>query len=91
MPTVLIPPPYRGPTQGEASIPVEAATVRACLDAVASRYPGFGELVFTDGGELHRFAKLFRNGEPLEKDALDASVEADDEIQIVAAIAGGSL
>ncbi len=89
MPRVMIPPPYRGPTQGKAEIPVTGTTVRDCLNAVEAEYPGFGALVFGGNGELHRFVKLFRNGEPVEKDALDLAVAEGDQIEVVAAIGGG--
>ena len=65
MPSVFIPPPYRGPTRGESEVAVSASTVRECLQAVESRYPGFGELVFAADGGLPRYVKLFLNGEVL--------------------------
>ena len=89
MPVVVVPPPYRGPTAGEGEIRVEAATVRACIDAVEARYPGFRELILNARGELHPFSKLFVNGEPLERNALDTPVSADDVIAVLAPTAGG--
>ena len=89
MPVVLIPPPYRGPTQGAARIDVSGETVGACLDAVEARHPGFRAMVVDDGGRVHRFVKLFRNGDLLRGDALAEKVGADDEIEVLAAIAGG--
>jgi sulfur carrier protein ThiS len=83
----MIPPPYRGPTHGKGVIPVAGATVRDCLNAVEAEYPGFGSLVFAGDGELHRFVKLFCNGEPVER--LDLLVGEADEIEVVAAIGGG--
>ena len=90
MPTVSIPPPYRGPTGGEAEIRVEGTTVLECIDAVEARHPGFRAQILDDGGGLHRFVRLFRNGEPLERDPLATAVGASDEIQVLAAIAGGA-
>jgi len=89
MPKVMIPPPYRGPTHGAAEVRVDAATVRECLNAVEAEHPGFGELVFSANGELQRFVKLFRNGEPVAKDGLDFPLAEGDEIEVVAAIGGG--
>lgn len=89
MPTLRIPPPYRGPTKGEAEIEVDGATVRACLDAAEARYPGFREQVLTPAGETHRFVRLFLNGSALPAGALDRSVAPRDEIAILATIAGG--
>ena len=46
MPHVHIPSRYRVPTKGEGRIEVDAGTVRACIEAVEARYPGFQELIF---------------------------------------------
>lgn len=89
MPQVNVPPPYRGPTQGRASIDVEGATVRECVRAVADAFPGFGELILDSDGRLHRFVTLFINGDEIARDDLDAAVGPDDEVDVLAAIAGG--
>ena len=89
MAIVLIPPPYRGPTQGRDRVPVDATTIGACLDAVEALHPGFRAMVIDDAGAVHRFVKLFRNGELLRGDALAEKVGPDDEIEVLAAIAGG--
>jgi len=89
MATVLVPPPYRGPTQGLERIAVEGATVRECIDAVEARHPGFRPLVVGPDGRVHRFVKLFRNGDQLQGDVLDAPLAATDELEVLSAIAGG--
>ena len=89
MPTVEIPPPYRGPTKGEERIPVEGSTVEECLKGVDARYPGFGAQIFDASGDLHRFVKLFVNGEQIPHRALDTPVSEQDEVSVLAAIAGG--
>lgn len=89
MPSVKIPPPYQGPTRGEDRVRVEGATVRECIEAVAKRFPGFGEQVFDAEGNVHRFVKLFVNGDEIERAATDTSVADEDEVEILAAIAGG--
>jgi molybdopterin synthase sulfur carrier subunit len=90
MPTVVVPPPYQGPTQGKAEIDVSAATVRESIDAVERLYPGFKPLVIDPTGEVHHFVKLFLNGDQLAKrDALEHHVDASDRIEVLSAIAGG--
>lgn len=89
MPRVSIPPPYRGPTQGEAEVKVEGGTVRDCLEAMEARYPGFLAQVMTEAGEVHRFVRLFVNGRLIDPAALDTAVGRDDEVRVLAAIAGG--
>lgn len=92
MPRIRVPPPYRGPTQGAASVEVEGETLGDCLRAAEARHPGFLEQVVGPGGELHRFVRLAVNGRALKGAKLDEVDEAlgpEDEIEVVAAIAGG--
>lgn len=89
MPRVEVPAPYRGPTRGEAVVEVEGKTVGACLREVGARYDGFDELIFDADGSVLRFVRLFVNGEQIDRSALDTPVSGDDEVLILAAIAGG--
>jgi molybdopterin converting factor small subunit len=92
MATVLIPIIFRGPTHGEASATVSAETIGASLDAVEARFPGVRELVIDPKtGGIHRFVKLTLNGELLDRnpDVLERPVRESDEIEVIAAIAGG--
>jgi len=89
MPVVCVPPPYRGPTRGEARVPVQGETARACLAAVDAKYPGFLALVLDAEGAPHRFVKLFVDEQPLAPEALDAPLDPGAELSVVAAIGGG--
>lgn len=90
MPTLAIPPPYRGPTGGADELEIPAGTVAECLGAVEARFPGFRAQVVDPAGQVHRFVKLFRNGDQLTGDVLAAPVGAGDRLEVLAAIAGGS-
>jgi len=89
MPSVLVPPPYRGATDGAARIEVDAGTVRESLERAIERHPALGELLLDANGAPQRFVKLFVGEDPVAADALDKPVGARDEINIVAAIGGG--
>ena len=89
MPYVIVPAPYRGPTQGQAEIEVEGATVRDCLDAVGTSFAGFAEQLFDAEGRVHGFVSLFVNGDEIDREALDTALAAGDRVEILAAIAGG--
>lgn len=89
MPKVLIPPPYRGPTDGAGELAVEAETVLGCLEAVERKFPGFLPQVLDGSGAPHRFVKLFLNSEPVDPKQLGQTVRGGDALEIVAAIAGG--
>jgi hypothetical protein len=89
MPRIKIPPPYRGPTQGRAAIEVVADSVRACIEAVEAECPGFAELIFDPSGGVHSFVTIFVDGEEIGRGDADAGVDAEDDVEILAAIAGG--
>ncbi len=91
MPLIQIPTIYRGHTRREASVEVDGETIGACLDAAEAVFPGFRALVVDDDGAVHRFNKLLLNGELLgrEREVLSTPVCAEDEIELMAAIAGG--
>ena len=56
---------------------------------MADAFPGFGEQVFDAAGDVHRFVTLFVNGVEIDRDAIDEPIEASDEVEVLAAIAGG--
>jgi len=89
VPLVKIPPPYRGPTHGQAAVEVDGSTVRECLVAASDAHAGLGELLLAADGRLHRFVTLFINGDEIARDDLDAGVRPGDELEVLAAIAGG--
>jgi len=89
MPHVVVPPPYRGPTLGQERIDVPGATVGECVEAVCDRFAGFRDLMFDGAGRIHKFVKLFVNGDEIARTALATPVGSADEIEILAAIAGG--
>jgi molybdopterin converting factor small subunit len=89
MPLVRIPPPYRGPTLGTAEIEAEGGTVGVVLERVERKFPGFLAQVLDDDGNVHGFVKLFKNGEHLLRDPLATPLVPGDELEILAAIAGG--
>jgi molybdopterin converting factor small subunit len=89
VPRVQIPPPYQGPTRGLGRIDVEGGTVLECIEAVEAAFPGFLPQVLDPEGKVHRFVQLFVNGEEIARSALDTPVRPEDQVEILAAIAGG--
>ncbi len=89
MPQVEVPPRYRGPTGGVRLVEVDGDTVRSCIEAVESQYPGFRELIFDPEGNVRRFVSLYVNGDAIDRAAVDKSVANGDRVQILSAVAGG--
>ncbi len=86
---VLIPGPMRTHAGGHAHVEVAAATVRAALDEVGTRYPALRERVF-DGEKPKRFLNLYLNDDDVRYlDDLNTPTKDGDELSIVPAVAGG--
>jgi len=90
MPVISIPPPLRGPTQGEESVSVEGATVRECLDAVEASCPGLLGLMTKPSGEFFPGIKLFIGEDPVPENDVSTPISSDAVLTVVAAIGGGS-
>jgi len=92
MATVIIPIVFHGPTRGESSVEIPGETIANCFDLIEEKFPGLRELVIEPAtGRIHKFVKVTLNGELLGRDptTLAQAVSATDEIEVIAAIAGG--
>lgn len=90
--TVRIPTPLRKLTNEEATVTTDgASTVAQVIDALEAQHPGLKERVCDETGELRRFVNVYVNGEDVRfLDGLTTKVEADAEVSIVPAVAGGA-
>lgn len=88
--TVLIPTPLRRFTGGEARVAVVAGDVAAALDALEAQFPGIGDRLRDDSGQIRRFVNVFVNGKNVrDGDGVDTSLASGDEVGIIPAMAGG--
>jgi sulfur-carrier protein len=89
--TVLIPTPLRRFTGGEAKVSVTGTSVGEVLDELERAYPGIGERLRDDSGQIRRFVNVFVNGQNVrDRDGVETSLSTGDEIGIIPAMAGGS-
>ena len=91
MATVMrIPTPLRKVTNGQDMVEVKGANVHECIEFLDGQFPGIKERLFDDGGQLRNFVNLYVNGEDVRHlQGLNTTVNEDDELSIVPAIAGG--
>ncbi len=74
---------------GQRSVQGEGSTVSELLDDLDSHYPGFKDLLVTDG-QPHRFVNIYLNDEDIRfLDKLDTPVNEGDTLSILPALAGG--
>ena len=91
MSTVYIPTPLRRLTGNQSKIEIEASNVGEVLITLDSTYPGIGERIFDDQGNVKRFINVFVNDDEMRTlQGLDTPVRSGDRISIVPAMAGGS-
>ena len=73
----------------QKSVPAAGSTVRDVLDDVDRRYPGFKDLVMTDG-QLLRFVNIYLNDEDVRYlQQLDTQMSEGDVLSVLPALAGG--
>jgi sulfur-carrier protein len=83
--TVLLPGLLAAQAGGRNEFAVEAPTVGGAL-----RQLPISDLIFDEAGELRGLVNVYVNREDLRsRDGLETPLEGDEEVRIVAAIAGG--
>ena len=81
----------RAATDGEKVVQAEGANVRQVLDDVTRRYPGFGNGLFDESGQLRQFVNIYVNDEDIRYlGKLDTGVKSGDTVSILPAVAGGA-
>jgi sulfur-carrier protein len=89
--TVRIPGPLRSLSQGEPAVEVEAGDLRAAIEQLDSRYPGFRDRLLDSAGNLRQFVNVYLNDEDIRfGGGLETKLDPKDEVSIIPAVAGGA-
>jgi sulfur-carrier protein len=74
---------------GQKAVRAEGVTVAEVLADIDRQYPGFRDMVMTDGG-LHRFVNVYLNDEDVRfLQQLDTKLKEGDVLSVLPALAGG--
>lgn len=73
----------------QKEVDVDAATVGDGLTRLVEAYPDLRRMLYDSSGRLQSYHKLYLNAERLSDRELERQVRANDELQIVTAVAGG--
>jgi molybdopterin converting factor small subunit len=77
-------------TGGQKLVPAAGATVRAVLDDMDARFPGFKGHMYGEDGKIQRFVNIYLNDEDIRyTGGADTPVKAGDTLDILPALAGG--
>jgi molybdopterin synthase sulfur carrier subunit len=88
--SVRIPTPLRKLTREQELVEAEGTTVGEILQSLETSFPGLGERILDEQGQVRRFVNVFLNDEDIRfLSQLQTPVNEHDEISIVPAIAGG--
>lgn len=87
---VRIPTPLRGLTGGKSEVALAGSSLGECINTLEVQFPGIGERLRDDTGEIRRFVNIYINGEDVRfLKGLDTPLQPGDEVSIVPAVAGG--
>lgn len=87
---VRIPTPLRALTSQQDVVQADGDTLLSLVQNLEAEYPGMGERIVDEDGEIRRFVNLFVNGEDVRfLDGLATALGQGDEVSIVPAVAGG--
>jgi molybdopterin synthase sulfur carrier subunit len=90
MATIRIPAPLRKLTNNQEEVPATGSSLGDILDALNRNYPGIGERILDEQGEIRRFVNIFLNDEDVRfLQENSTPITESDVISIVPAIAGG--
>jgi sulfur-carrier protein len=88
---VRVPTQLRALSGGAGEVEVDGATVGEALKALDTAYPGFGERIFDESGNVRRFVNVFVGEEDIRfLDGLGTPVPQGGVVSVVPAVAGGS-
>ena len=80
----------RNAVDGQREVAAEGRSVRAIIDDIEGRYPGFRAQVMDESGQLHRFVNIYLNDEDIRYlKGADTELKDGDEVSILPALAGG--
>ncbi|HLY66246.1 MAG TPA: ubiquitin-like small modifier protein 1 [Chloroflexota bacterium] len=88
---ILIPSTLKTLTDNQTTISLETeGKLGEVLDALDQKFPGIGERLRDESGEIRRFVNIYVNGDDVRfLDGAATTLKAGDELSIVPAMAGG--
>lgn len=87
---ITVPAAMRQLTQGKPLIQATGSTIRELIADVDRHYPGLKARICDDNGNIRKFIAIFVNSRDIRTlQGADTSLIGNEEIVLVAAVAGG--
>ena len=78
-------------TDGEKRVQVDSASVGHLIGSLEASYPGIGNQLLEDDGEVRRFVNIYLNDEDIRfLDGMETALSDGDVLAILPALAGGA-
>ena len=91
MAKIIIPTPLRKFTSNAASIEINGETVGEAILDLTQKFPELKQNILDDDGNFRNFVRIYVGDDDIKAlEDTHTSVETDDVISIIPAIAGGS-
>lgn len=88
--TIIVPGSLKELFNGNNQAICEGKTIRACIEDLDNKFPGFKNRVLDEKGEVNSSFMIFLDGQNLRiLDGLATSVKDGDEVNIIPFAAGG--
>lgn len=80
----------RNAVGGQREVAAEGQSVRAIIEDIEGKYPGFRAQVMDESGQLHRFVNIYLNDEDIRYlKGAETELKDGDQVSILPALAGG--
>ncbi|MEI6665539.1 MAG: MoaD family protein [Chloroflexota bacterium] len=80
----------RNAVGGNREVSADGTSVRAVIDDIEGKYPGFRAQVMDEAGVLHRFVNIYLNDEDIRYlGGAETALKDGDQVSILPALAGG--
>ena len=90
MTTVFVPTPLRRLANGQPKVEVDGRNIIELIEQLEANYPGFQARLLDNKGEIKRFIKIFVNDKEIRAlQGKETPLQAEDEVSIIPAMAGG--
>jgi sulfur-carrier protein len=85
-----VPPGMRALTDNQALIEAHGVSIREVITNLETTFPGLRARLLDDQGRKRKFINIYLNGEDIRTLQMETTaVQHNDEVDIVAAVAGG--
>jgi len=91
MSIINIPSPLQSYVEGQKSVDIDGSSIEEVILNLVEKYPGLKQQIFDPQGNMRAFLAIFFGGVKINdlKDGFHTLVKEEDQLDIIASMAGG--